>query len=344
MTKQTAIVLVVRAPRRTSGELSAIREQVLLRARDQGGVFRRSDLAMWGIEPTVVLTMRRNGSWVRLHHGVYCDRDTAASATDPTAEHLLRAAAAVAAIPGAVALFGPTAALLHGIPVDRQCLHTLELVRPVGRDSRALRRRVSARDRLPAAVVHILAISEDEIIGRQGLPTVGPELAAWSSARVSEPDWGVVSIDSVAWQSQETLDRMQGFGERWSRLKGAGTARAALSLARTGAQSPLESLSRVRLVRAGLPEPSLQVPLYDGDGLIGYVDMLFEGLGVVGEADGRGKYASRNDLVKEKVREDRIRAEGFGVVRWNWKDAQGDMRTVAARIQRAAVHSRRGSA
>ena len=55
-------------------------------------------------------------------------------------------------------------------------------------------------------------------------------------------------------------------------------------------QTILESLSRVRLCDAGLPEPRLQVPIYDEDGLIGYVDMLWEDLGVVGEADGALKY------------------------------------------------------
>ena len=39
-------------------------------------------------------------------------------------------------------------------------------------------------------------------------------------------------------------------------------------------------------MRCGLPEPMLQVPFYDYEGLIGIVDMYWKELGVIGEADG----------------------------------------------------------
>lgn len=327
--------------RRSSAELHAMREHVRACAAMQGGVFRRSDLASWGIEPTAVLAMRRNGTWVRLHHGVYADIDIVTAATTPAAMHLLRAAAAVAAIPGPVALFGPTSSLHLGLPVDRNAVGPVELVRPLGRDSRALRRRVTGRDHLPTARIHVLDIDEDLIHQHDGLPVVVPTLAAWSTALASEVDWGVVALDASAWISPSNLGILAAYSRRWPQLAGAGRARQALALARPGAQTPIESLSRVRLVRAGLPEPRLQVSLYDADGLMGVVDMLFEELGVVGEADGHGKYGTRDDVIKEKSREDRIRADGFPVVRWNWQESMGDMRRVAARIWKAAEVSRR---
>lgn len=310
-------------------------------AAKQGGVFRRSNLVAWGFEPTLVLTMRRNGAWVRLHHGVYTDRLTYTEASTPEARHLLLAAAAVCALPAGVALFGSAAALHWGLPVDSHAMHTVHLVRPLGRDSRALRRRISARDHLPAAAVHIIDVHDDELTEHQGLPSVHPDLAAWSTGLVCDVDWAVATMDAVAWRNPSALTSMADFGRRWPRLVGAGRARRAVSLARAGAQSPLESLSRVRLVRAGLPEPTLQAPIYDSSGLIGRADMLFDALGVVGEADGRGKYDTRDDLLREKRREDRIRAEGYGVVRWDWAQARTDMRQVARSIIRASEHSRR---
>lgn len=330
--------------RRTSAELQALRERVRLLAAAQGGVFRRSDLAAWGLEPTAVLTMRRNGAWVRLHHGVYADRETVASATTPITRHLLLAAAAIAAIPGPIACFGTTASLLQGVPVDRGHIGPVELVRPLGRDSRALSRRITGKDHLPGARIRILDLDEDELIAHEGLPTVDPRLAAWSAALTSEVDWGVAAMDAVAWQSPEALEAMAEHQARWGHLSGAGGAAEALRLARTGAQSPLESLSRVRLVRLGLPEPKLQVPLYDDQGLIGIVDMLFEEFGVVGEADGAMKYANREDLIEEKGREDRIRASGYPVSRWGWQDAMRGMARVASEIRRASAYSRRRSA
>lgn len=326
--------------RRSSVELNELRERVREQALGQGGVFRRSDLVAWGLEPTAVVTMRRNGTWIRLHHGVYADKDTVAGASTPATRHLLEAAASCAAIPGPVALFGVSAALHQGLPVDRRALARIELVRPLGHDSRALRRRISARDHLTEATIHVLDVKDGDLIVHAGLPTVAPHIAAYSAAMATDVDWGVVTLDAGAWQAPEVLAMMGEISRRWTHLAGAGVARAALRLARTGAQSPLESLSRLRLCRAGLPEPRLQVPFQDSSGVIGVVDMLFEDLGVVGEADGAAKYGTREDLLREKKREDRIRALGFPVVRWDWASAQGTMREVAAAIHLASEHSR----
>ncbi len=327
--------------RRTSTELRDLREQVRDRAAAQHGVFRRSDLAAWGFEPTAALTMRRNGTWIRLHHGVYADRDTVAAAVDPASSHALLATATVAALPGDVALFGPSAAAVRRIPLDRRLIGPVHLVRPKGSDSRALRRRISALDRLPGAIIHVLD-TPDHLLGIEaGLPIVAPDLAACSTAMLSEPDWAVATLDSIAWQDPEAPERLATVAALWPRLAGAGVLSQALPHVRTGAQTPLESLSRVRLIRQGLPEPALQIPIYDVDGLIGYVDMLFELLGVIGEADGALKYEDRSILVQEKRREDRLRADGFGVARWGWTDAMGSMRTVADRIRSVSGYSRR---
>ena len=82
----------------------------------------------------------------------------------------------------------------------------------------------------------------------------------------------------------------------------------------------LETLSRLALIGEGLPEPELQVDFHDGSGLIGRVDMWWPGLGVIGEADGLVKYGTGADVVREKVREDRLRATGRMVVRWTWSE------------------------
>lgn len=116
--------------------------------------------------------------------------------------------------------------------------------------------------------------------------------------------------------------------------------RSVLPLARTGSQTPLESISRYRLVRHGIDEPELQVPLHDHDGLIGFADMAWLKLGVIGEADGLAKYESRDDYSREKVREDRIRALGFIVVRWTWDQIIRDTPSVVARIRHAASIAR----
>lgn len=326
---------------RTSAETSAIRDDVRARAEaTRGGVFRRADLSAWGVDSAVIPVMLRQQWWARLHHGVYVDRRTLEAATSPVDHHRLRAAASVFAIAGPAYLFAVSAAQRHGLPFDRATLGQVHIIRPLGRDSRALRRRVTGIDRLTPAVVHQHTLTSEDLVELEGVPSVNRPLAAVSAASMASLEWAVVTLDAAAWQSPETMEQLGGLADEWGRLRGIGTVRAAMPWVRTGAQTPLESLSRVRLVQGGLPEPRLQVPLYDADGLIGYVDMLWEDLGVVGEADGAVKYLSGTVLLDEKRREDRIRALGLAVVRWSWDDIMREPTKVAARI-RAAAHAGR---
>lgn len=111
------------------------------------------------------------------------------------------------------------------------------------------------------------------------------------------------------------------------RRRGVRTARRAVALMDPLAESPGESLSRVRMAELGLPAPALQRELHDRHGFVARVDFLWEGLGVVGEFDGRSKYgsddprATADRVWNEKRREDRLRALGLTVVRWTWDDA-----------------------
>jgi hypothetical protein len=104
----------------------------------------------------------------------------------------------------------------------------------------------------------------------------------------------------------------------------------AVELADPCSMSAGESLSRAVMFRLNLPKPELQVPVEDGDGLIGVAD--FGWPGVVGEFDGRRKYGVAPDadptqaaevLWREKRREDRFRRQ-VRVARWIWADANDD--------------------
>lgn len=327
---------------RTSDETIRIRDLVRTRADDhRAGVFRRSDLLDWDVDPDLIEVMLRRRWWVRLHHGVYADRDVVDGATSPQAAHLLQSAATIAAIAGPAHLFAASASVVHDAPFDRAVLGQVHVVRPLGLDSRALRRRVTARDRLEPAIIHQHALREEDVTVVRGLPVVSRPLAALSTAALSTPEWAVVTLDAACWQSPETLTTLEELLERWPRLRGIGTVRHVLPCVRTGAQTPLESLSRFRFLAHGLPEPELQAPLHDSDGLIGYVDMLWRELGVVGEADGAVKYTGRDVVLDEKVREDRIRALGYIVVRWTWDEILRDPQRVVARVLAAAALYRR---
>ena len=70
-------------------------------------------------------------------------------------------------------------------------------------------------------------------------------------------------------------------------VRGLAALRRSLRLVDAGAESPYESLTRLTLVRAGLPAPQTQVPVVDEHGfVVAYVDMGWPELKVAVEYDG----------------------------------------------------------
>jgi len=318
-------------------ERIADRQRVRVAAAARHGIFRRGDLRGLGIDSSAIRTFTRRGWWARLHHGIYIDTEVLGSAIDPLSRARIFATAAIAALPGEAYAFGPTAARLHGLPLDRALGENISLVRGLATDQRAFHRRVTAPSDLVTVRVHRHALRVEDLTEIDGIPTVDRKTAAITTAALSSPMWALVTLDALAWQRPDTLAGLPGWTEEWSGIRGIGTVRGAVPLVRSGAQSPLETISRYQLIRMGVPEPQLQVAIEDEDGLIGYADMAWPELRVIGEADGMGKYATRDDLIDEKVREDRLRALGWMVVRWTWNEILGQPRTVASRIRKAAA-------
>jgi hypothetical protein len=104
----------------------------------------------------------------------------------------------------------------------------------------------------------------------------------------------------------------------------------ALEFADPASGSPGESLSRVVMHQLGFQAPVLQHRFDDARGLIGFADFWWPGTGVIGEFDGATKYldqrfaagtAPARLLMEEKRRENRLRALGPSVVRWDWRAA-----------------------
>ena len=323
-----------------SDTLQAAREELHARASLQGGAFRRSDLSDWGMDDATLRALIRRRLALRLRHGIYADVAVLdAARADDTRMHVLDLSAAILSVDFPAYAFGQSAAVLHGLPLPQRVPRSLSLVRPLRSDLRALRRPSAHEISLPRLTVITHAIEPATTTRLDGLPVVARHLAAVSTAAQFPLDWAVGVLDAVLWGDPTALDLLREILADWPLLRGSGTVRRALELARPGAQTILESLSRVRLCGAGLPEPRLQVPIYDEDGLIGYVDMLWDDLGVVGEADGALKYGDQQALYKEKVREDRIRGKGFSFVRWGWDDMDHRVDHVAAQIWKAARRS-----
>lgn len=320
----------------------AIRDLVASRASAQGNVFAPRDLEAWGIDAGICRTMLRRRLWIRLRQGVYADVGIVDAHHSPQQRHQLDLAAAVHALIEPAFAFGVSSAVLHDLPVPNALLQAsdIHLLRRVGTDHRVLGDRYVRSTKAPAVRITGHALDDLEMVTIANIPSVDQSIAALSASAAMPLDWAVAVLDAVCFQNEAARSRMADLVAQWPLLLGIGMTRRAVPLVRTGAQSPLESISRVRLVSCGLPEPELQVPMHDDQGLIGYLDMWWPTLGVIGEADGEMKYDDPRILLAEKYREDRLRALGFAVVRWSWAEIIADPLRVARRIWAAARWAR----
>ncbi|MCC9194028.1 hypothetical protein LOC59_10300 [Arthrobacter sp. zg-Y916] len=126
---------------------------------------------------------------------------------------------------------------------------------------------------------------------------------------------------------EELRDLAQGLRAHTKRAR----ALRVIDFADPRSESPGESYSRALLYRYGFPAPDLQHQFRSTGGqLLGRTDFFWEEQNLVGEFDGAIKYGSslnggelqaQQALIREKRREDAIRATGVRFVRWTWAEA-----------------------
>lgn len=284
----------------------------------QGGVVTRAQALAAGVGERQ-LRPGPGRRLVRVRGGVYADA-ARLSAADAAARHVVAAAAASLVSAVDLVAVGPTAAVLHGLPLLGPPPARLHLAER--KDDRPLHHGASTSFR-PEEVVQCGAVLVTTLARTAVDVARGRGFLA-----------GVVAADAVLSRGtarQALLDVLNG-RERWP---GARAARLAAEFADPRSESPLESVGRARCHEHGLPAPELQVWLGDADGPVARVDKYWAEHRTVAEADGALKYATAADLFAEKRREDRLREAGYEVVRYTWDEALRRPELVVARVLRA---------
>ncbi len=141
---------------------------------------------------------------------------------------------------------------------------------------------------------------------------------------------GVAAVDQALRLNQCSVEDIRQAALELGRTRGRRAREKVLAFATPLAESPGESLSRVRMEELGFPRPVLQQRWTLADGTVAYTDFWWPEHGLIGEFDGVAKYVRHDyaghrtaaDLVMaEKRREDALRALGPRVVRWDWATA-----------------------
>lgn len=151
------------------------------------------------------------------------------------------------------------------------------------------------KERLAGARIHRRDLATSDVLDRWPVTTV--LRTCMDCFRTLPLQEAVVVGDSALRMGMATLEQLVAEA---ARLRGMGSsaARAAANVLDERAESPLESVARVAMLRAGLPEPESQVVVETPLGAR-RLDFLFREEGVGVETDGFATHGTRSGLLSD---------------------------------------------
>jgi hypothetical protein len=294
----------------------------------QFGAFASRDAVRVGYTYEEVQREVARGRWVRLRRGVYAERAVVeAAGGDPVARHRLECAAVLVRLGGRPVVSHASAARLGGLVVPSSHPEVVRLTDDV--QWRRGRGYDVARATLPLSDVRAMG----------AFRVTAPARTLVDCARGWALEDAVVAMDAALHAELLSHRELTAAVLAETHWVGIGDAARAAGLADGRAESPLETLGRLRIVGSGLPSPELQVEIRDARGLVGRVDAWYEEAAVAVEFDGLVKYEDPRDgrsparvLWDEKRREDRLRDLDIRVVRVVRADLGPAWERVCARL------------
>lgn len=284
------------------------------------------DLLKTGVTHAEVRRRVARGDLVRVRRGQYRQR---ANLSEVDA-HRLAIRAVLSCIGPDVVVSHASAAILHGLPVPLAALTNVSVNR-----ARSGHGRVGGGVHLRGA-----PIDDTEVVHVGGHAVTSKARTVVDLSRTLSFDWSVAAADAALrlGVTSPELDVQLARSHRWP---GNERARAVIAFADERAESPGESRSRAIFAQGGVATPTLQYDVEASGVLIGTSDFAWKEAGVLGEFDGLVKYGDlarpgerpSDVLVREKAREDRLREQGWLVVRWTWGDLR-DPNALCERINR----------
>ncbi|MBC9936411.1 MULTISPECIES: endonuclease domain-containing protein [unclassified Leucobacter] len=186
-------------------------------------------------------------------------------------------------------------------------------------------------------------LTQTSVTQLQGIPVVFAKTALTHSARMLSLRELVVAIDHLvrppgyarSQPAPVTIEDLLHSAEKYHG-HGSKTFRLALGLARLGAESRMESLTRLVLHAFGLEGYfELQVDLEDADGWFGRFDLVDHQRSVIVEFDGDQHRTDKTQYEKDLLRLDRARAAGYTVIRLRSGDVLDRPLETATRVASA---------
>lgn len=173
------------------------------------------------------------------------------------------------------------------------------------------------------AKVHLHRASIGDILTVNGFPVTPIARSVLDLAREHGVLAGLAAADAALHSEVITRDELYAelaVQERWP---GVRRARFVAGFADGRTESPLESLSRLRMFERRLPRPEPQVLICNDHGdIVTRADFYWAEFGVIGESDGAIKWEQDPAARDRRDAKTRLLEElGLIVVRWGWAEA-----------------------
>lgn len=276
----------------------------------------------------------RAGYLIRLRRGVYIDARIWHRLQPWEREHV-RIRAALAQVQGRRVPIQESAAVLWGLPV----VHRPRNILLLAEDPTHGRQRAGLRWSVRRLLEPLDTVASIPVTSRA---QTALDMAAYLRFEQAVPAMDhVLRPDSARRLPALTKEHLHNLASGLPGLTKQERARRVIGFADARSESPGESCSRALMHLRGFPAPQLQYQFDTPSGRF-RTDFCWPERRLAGEFDGDVKYgrgnpatpASWDILVREKRREDAIRATGVGFVRWSWADLSRPAQHPESLVQR----------
>ncbi|AWB91041.1 type IV toxin-antitoxin system AbiEi family antitoxin domain-containing protein [Aeromicrobium chenweiae] len=311
-------------------------DHLLVRAEERGFITRPEILGA-GYDDRDVREAIRVGLLTRIGAGLYA-LSTAYGPLQTEEKLAVRSRAVLKRHQGTVALTHQSAAVIHGLPLWDAPLDEVHVTRLD-----------TGRGRHEAGVQHhVGSIGDGDVVEVDGVLVSSPDRCIWELACALPVESALVTVDAALHRGLVTPESLLETAGPFRTWRGSRAGRLTLSLADARSESPGESRSRYLFWRYDLPTPDLQFRVVDrAGGLVARADFAWELYRHLAEFDGRIKFDGTfepegfESVFAEKRREDRVRAQGWGMTRLVWAHLSAqNARATALRVRADLERSR----
>lgn len=300
---------------------SLVIETAQVLARTQHGVVSRMQLIDAGRPGTTIQGRIKGGYLFPVFRGVY------SVGTQSLSNEGLHAAAVLAVGRGA-ALGGRSAAMAWGF---LEHISPLDVYRLLGGSNQRATLRVTGSLVWPALLVHRpVRLPRRDVVEKNGIPVTSVERTLWDLA-------GLVPRNRFdrAFNEADRLGLID--GDRLLTLTSEGRGHLGSRSFRARAHARVPDIARAKSVLEGIyldlrrrhsiPEAEVNAQLLGME-----VDLVWQGRRVAVELDGYEFHRGREAFERDAYRGNRLRAEGWSVLRVTWRMLQNEPQEVAALI------------